>query len=53
MTNQNKFIATTIIVCAFITWLLVQILSLRIEDNCWSHYTTEQQAIKNCENHNE
>jgi len=32
---------------------MAQILQNKIETNCWSQYPTEQQAIENCENHNE
>lgn len=49
---MTKAVVIIIIFCATITWLLVQILSLRIEDNCWSRFDTEEQAIENCEVHN-
>ena len=52
---KDKLGAITIIVLFFliVSWLLVQILDNKIETNCWSQYPTEQQAIENCENHNE
>jgi len=52
---KDKLSAITIIVLFFaiLIWLMAQILDNKIENNCWSQYATEQEAIQNCENHNE
>ena len=52
---KDRLSAMTIIVLFFLIvgWLLVQILNNKIENNCWSQYATEQEAIENCETHNE
>jgi len=36
-----------------IVTVLTMIIQAHIPSNCWDKYKTEQQAILNCENHNE
>lgn len=56
MTELNKIEYSYFIVSILAALsVLVSIVAFWVqpEPNCWTEYSTEQQAIQNCENHNE